>query len=253
MCFLKKYFYLIMFIFLAFSIFYDIKILQIFIMLIVLVIYYREIEFGNLSSYTKEQTHVAIKRVVKEFFYLLFVTLVIIIAVILLTTNLKKYLVPLYITFFTIFAILAHTIFSRRNVIIRFIEFIFNFFDSHFIFFCLLASIIITKKNLYLYNDLIIILIPIFTFLPPVITLIDNEKPMQKKVVKYTIFLIISLLFIILLNRINVENFYFDMEQGKIIPIFLSLLKLLCTSISYFFIINTTYLSFKFCIKMPNK
>lgn len=253
MKFLKKYFYSLMFVLCIISFFYESKVLLMFLLLTTLVIYYRELEFGNLHSYTKEQTYIAIKRVAKEFFYFLFGSLAIVAIVVLLTTNLKNYLLPLYITFFVLFAISAHTIFNRRSIIIRFIEFLFNFFDTHFISWCILVSIIITKKNLYLYEDLIIILIPIFTFLPPVVSLIDKEGTFQKKLIKYSIFLIINLLFLIIFDKMNIQNFYFDANQGNLIPILLSLFKLLCTSFSYFFITQITYLSIKFCVTNPNR
>lgn len=253
MNFLKKYFYLIMLIVCIISFAFDFKLLQIFVIITALVIYYREYMFGNLNSYTKEQNYAAIKRVVKGFCIFMGTFAFLIISVMLFIANLKDYLIQVFFTFFLVFVVLYRVISKKKIAFIKFAEFVFVHSEKNISYFCLIASIIIVKKNLYLYDNLIIILIPIFSFLPPVISIINKDITFQKKVINYCILLMINLLFITISDKIGVQNFYFDMEQGKILFLLLSLLKLLCTSFSYFFIIQVTYLSIRFCIPSTNE
>ncbi len=253
MNFLKKYFYFIMMLMCIVAFYFDFKLLQFPIIIIVLIIYYREYMFGILSSYTKEQNYAAAKRAIRDFCIFIGFSTFLIILTLLFIANLKDYLIQIYIIFFLTFIILYKIISKRKIILIKFAEFVFIHFEKNISYFCLISSIIIVKKNLYLYDNLIIILIPIFSFLPPVISIINKEITFQKKVINYCILLMINLLFITISDKIGIQNFYFDMEQGKILFIFLSLLKLLCTSFSYFFIIQVTYLSIRFCISTTDK
>lgn len=111
------------------------------------------------------------------------------------------------------------------------------------IYWNVISSFFISLYSIYLYQELIVNLLTIFTFLPPLISLLDKEKVYQNKIIRYTIFLIVNLLLVLILEKLTIPNFTFKLEKNGLTIVLLSLTKLLCTSFSYFYMLQITYLS----------
>lgn len=244
---IKKYFYLIAVFLGIIGFTFEITILKLFMMFSVLTLYQREQMYGDLSEYTKEQTVSALKKVFKYFFIMFFIIGLLLLILVALKSNIEKNLIYIYSLFFMSFFIFYKFLFGKIKIFTQMIDFFFSYIDKNFLLWSILISIFITKKNFYLYQELIVILIPIFTFFPPIVSLLDKEGQIQKKIIKYSIFLIINLLTIIVFEKISVPNFSFYVSYKNIIFIILSLIKLLCTSFIYFYILQITYLSGKLC------
>jgi len=252
--FIKKFFYPIMFILSIISFSSENKLMQFFVVCVALVISVLEIKFGEKQKYTKKEIIWAIKKIFEIGFKSVIILIFFIGVIFCLTKNIKQYTNHLYIIFFSAFALFYKLIFKKSdNLISSVINYVFKVLEHNFLVWCILSSILISKKNFYLSEGIIPLLITIFSFLPPIVSLINKEEYNQKKIIKYTIFLLINLLCLIVFKEINIQNFKFNSEQEKLVPFILSLINLLCTSFAYFYIIQITYLSSKFCMKISNK
>lgn len=239
---MAKYFYLSMFILSIINFFLKNNILIIFLILVALFCQTREAFFGEKNEYNKQENYNTIKIIIKIFLFMISI-IVLIVMGISFNIDTQKYINWIYILYFIFFFIFCKFFYTQTNFINKFIKFIFELLDNNLIYWNIVTSFFISINNVYLYQDLIVNLLTIFTFLPPLISLLDKEQIYQNKIIRYTIFLIINLLLVLILEKLNIPNFTFKLEKNGLIIVLLSLTKLLCTSFSYFYMLQITYLS----------
>lgn len=214
--------------------------------------YYKEYMFGDKSDYTIKENIEAIKKFVFHLIVLSLVSVAFVFLILFFVTDINKYINYIYITFFTFFYLCFWYCIKKKNFIFSFMEWFVNFVKSHFIIWIFSSCLLISQQNLYITNDLIQTLITIFVFFPPVVALLDKNNEFKNPIIKQTIFLIISLLFLVLLKETKIQNFSFSTKESNGITVIFMLIKLLITSCSYFWIIQISYLSIKSCISQDN-
>lgn len=217
-----------------------------------LVEYYKEYMFGDKKDYSMQENIAAIKKVSFHMIFLSSICMCFIFLILFLISDINKYVIPIYIVFISFSCICFWYCKRKKNFIFSVTEWFINFVRTHFITWIFASCLLISQQNLYITNDLIQTLITIFVFFPPVVALLDKNNEFKNPIIRQTIFLIISLLFLILLKEMKIQNFSFSTKESNGITVIFMLIKLLITSCSYFWIIQISYLSIKSCISQDN-
>lgn len=231
------------------------ELITMFICFAVLAEYYKDFKFPGKKTYTFAE----IKQVIKgTLFFMMIPTLIagiMISLIIFFSSDVHRYLNYIYSTFvlgfFSLFLWVKKT--KNRNILIKFIANIIPFIERHPLVWGIYSLIFIPFQNFYMNNKLFNYLIPIFSFFPPVIAILDTERKYRNKIIKYSILVITSLLCLVILEESQIANFTFVINEESGFIILLSLIKLLITSYCYFGILQVLHFIIKSCTSVSIK
>lgn len=229
------------------SLFWSFYPLRAFVLLVSLFYYYqRELYKGKSKDFIVKKMCYHFFAILISFFSILaFIYLLIESSTI---KNYKNYHILILVIFIFIFLFFIKLIQKNKNSFFKIIGAFFIFLESHFVLFSLLFTFVIVGLKIHLSTSLVEVLIPIFTFIPPIIALIEKENPIHKTIIRYSIFLIANLLLIIVFNNMQIPDYTFQIIKEIPLIILFSLVKLLINSFVYFYIIQITYQSVNLCV-----